>query len=151
MLSDEDLNLAASYALGLLDESRLLHVEARLAAGDTGLRRAITEFSDATSPMTERPAPSASLRQRLVASACRPRRAAAAHGRRDARAARAAAPAAAPPAAPASAAAASPASAAPATKVVTIAAHRGLERLAPASAAAAGARCCCCPRCCSNG
>lgn len=72
MLSDDDLNLAAGYVLGVLDEADRLRIEARLAAGEPELERATTEFSAATSLLAHAAAPAATpaeLRQRVLAAA----------------------------------------------------------------------------------
>ncbi len=143
MLNEDDRKLAAGYALGTLEEAEGRQVEARLAAGDAALRAAISEIADVTAPMAERPEPSTSLRDRLVAMASADGLEAPLPRPAPMPVARAATT---PPAEPVAPAVAAPtptvAATAPATpavpKVVTIAPHRSLlERFANVSAGVA--------------
>lgn len=72
MLRDDDLNLAAAYALGVLDAADASRADARLAARDAEFERAVAEFTNAaallahTAPATS---PPAGVRERVLALA----------------------------------------------------------------------------------
>ena len=71
-LREEDLNLAAGYVLGALDEPDRRRVESLLEAGDAGMTRAVREFREAAALMAHAaPAarPDAALRSRVLATA----------------------------------------------------------------------------------
>lgn len=69
---DEIQDLAAGYALGVLDEADRRRVEAMLAAGDAELESAVRDFEEAGALLAHSApaaAPSAALRSRVLAAA----------------------------------------------------------------------------------
>lgn len=72
MLSDDDLNLAAGHALGVLDAASLARAEARLDARDAEFEKAVAEFTGAAALLAQPAAgtnPPADVRARLMALA----------------------------------------------------------------------------------
>ena len=72
MLREDDLELAAGYALGTLGEQDRMEVEQRLASGQAELARAVEEFRDAAALLahaTPASAPPSGLRQRVLEAA----------------------------------------------------------------------------------
>lgn len=95
-LRDLDLDLAAGYALGVLDDAERREVERRLGRGDDALQRAIDEFTEASTLLAfsaPEQQPSPRLRERVLSEAHQESwnaraQQASARGRQDARRAR---------------------------------------------------------------